>query len=83
MKGKIVKQVKVYGPGCQKCQFTEERVKKVVAADGIPVIIEKVTDYAAMAAAGVLATPAVSVDGVVKLAGRIPTEDEIRSWLVG
>ncbi|MGA7993076.1 MAG: thioredoxin family protein [Thermoanaerobaculia bacterium] len=36
-----------------------------------------------MAAAGVLATPAVSVDGVVKLAGRVPTEDEIRSWLVG
>ena len=65
-----MKQVKVYGPGCQKCQFTEERVKKVVAADGIPVTIEKVTDYAAMAAA------------VVKLAGRIPTEDEIRAWLV-
>lgn len=78
-----MKHVKVYGPGCQKCHFTEERVKRVVAADGIPVIIEKVTDYAAMATAGVLATPAVSVDGVVKLAGRVPTEDEIRSWLVG
>lgn len=77
-----MKQVKVYGPGCQKCHVSEERVKKVVAADGIPVTIEKVTDYAAMAAAGVLATPAVSVDGVVKLAGRVPTEDEIRSWLV-
>ena len=77
-----MKQVKVYGPGCQKCHVAEERVKKVVAADGIPVAIEKVTDYAAMAAAGVLATPAVSVDGVVKLSGRVPTEDEIRSWLV-
>ena len=78
-----MKQVKVFGPGCQKCRFTEERVKKVVAADGVEASIEKVTDYAAMAAAGVMSTPAVSVDGVVKLSGRVPTEEEIRGWLAG
>jgi len=76
-----MKQIKVYGPGCQKCHLTEERVKKVVAEGAAEAVIEKVSDYAAMAAAGVLSTPAVSVDGVVKLAGRVPTEDEIRSWI--
>jgi small redox-active disulfide protein 2 len=76
-----MKQVRVFGPGCQKCHLTEERVKKVVADGGLEASIEKVSDYAAMAAAGILSTPAVSVDGVVKLAGRVPTEDEIRSWL--
>lgn len=78
-----MKQIKVFGPGCQKCHLTEERVKGVVAAASVDATVEKVSDYAAMAAAGVLSTPAVSVDGVVKLSGRVPTEDEIRSWLAG
>jgi hypothetical protein len=34
-----------------------------------------------MAAAGVLATPAVSIDGVLKLSGRIPKSDEVHVWL--
>jgi small redox-active disulfide protein 2 len=76
-----MKQVRVFGPGCQKCHLTEERVKKVVSDGSLEASIEKVSDYAAMAAAGILSTPAVSVDGVVKLAGRVPTEDEIRTWL--
>jgi small redox-active disulfide protein 2 len=76
-----MKNVKVYGPGCQKCHLTEERVRKVIEASGIDASVEKISDFAAMAAAGVLSTPAVSVDGVVKLAGRVPTEEEIRSWL--
>lgn len=78
-----MKQVTVYGPGCQKCQLTEERIKKVISTEKADATVEKVTDYAAMAAAGVMATPAVSVDGVVKIAGRIPTEEEIGSWLTG
>jgi small redox-active disulfide protein 2 len=73
--------IKVFGPGCQKCHLAEERVRKVLAAASVEARVEKVSDYAAMASAGVLSTPAVSVDGVVRLAGRVPTEDEIRSWL--
>lgn len=41
----------------------------------------KVSDIKAMAAAGVMFTPAVAVDGVVKLAGRIPKADEVRGWI--
>ncbi len=76
-----MKNVKVYGPGCQKCHLTEERVRKVVKEGSLDANVEKVSDFAEMAAAGVLSTPAVSVDGVVKMAGRVPTEDEIRAWL--
>ena len=43
--------------------------------------LQKVTDYQAMAIAGVLATPAVSVDGVIKLSGRVPKPDEVKAWL--
>jgi len=43
--------------------------------------LEKVTDYQAMAAAGVLATPAVAIDGVIKVSGRIPKREEVKAWL--
>jgi hypothetical protein len=43
--------------------------------------VQKVTDYAAIAQAGVLATPAVAVDGVMKVSGRIPTLGEVKSWI--
>ena len=76
-----MKQVKVYGPGCQRCHTTEERVRKAVAEVGADATIEKVADFARMAAAGVLATPAVAIDGVVRSSGRVPSEDEIRTWL--
>ena len=43
--------------------------------------LQKVTDYKAMAVAGVMATPAVAIDGVIKLSGRIPKREEVRAWL--
>ena len=43
--------------------------------------LQKVSDYQAMAAAGVLATPAVAIDGVIKMSGRIPKPDDVKAWL--
>jgi RecJ-like exonuclease len=43
--------------------------------------LRTVSDYQAMAAAGVLATPAVAIDGVIKLSGRIPKREEVKAWL--
>ncbi len=45
--------------------------------------IRKESDYQAMAATGVLATPALTIDGVLKVAGRIPKAEEVQRWLVG
>lgn len=73
--------IKVYGPGCAKCKETEKRVRQVVEQVGIEAVITHATDFAEMAKAGVMMTPAVSVNGVIKKAGNIPTLDEIRNWL--
>ncbi len=76
-----MKKITVYGPGCMKCQKTEATVRQVVADMKLDVIVDHVTDYQAIAAAGILSTPAVAVDGVVKLKGRVPTTDEVRQVL--
>jgi small redox-active disulfide protein 2 len=74
-------EIKVYGPGCAKCKETEKRVRHVVEQAGIQANITHATDFAEMAKAGVMMTPAVSVNGTIKQAGNIPSENEIRSWL--
>ena len=73
--------ITVYGPGCARCHETERVVRNVLAELQHPAEVKKVSDYPAMAAAGVMATPAVGVDGVIKLSGRIPKADEIKAWL--
>ncbi len=73
--------ITVYGPGCAKCKETERRLRHVVEQTGVEAVVTKATDFAEMAKAGVLTTPAVAVDGVVKIAGHIPSEDEIRALL--
>jgi len=76
-----VKVVEVLGPGCANCQRLEENVRVAVAMAGIEAEILKVTDYAEIAARGVLNTPGLVIDGEVKSAGRIPTAGDIAEWL--
>ncbi len=73
-----MKKITVYRPGCMKCKKTEEIVRQVLAERKIEGVVEHVTDMQAIVAAGVMSTPAVAVDGVVKLKGRVPTAEEIR-----
>ncbi len=73
-----MKKITVYGPGCMKCMKTGERVRQVLAETGIDAVVEHVTDMQAIAAAGILITPAVAVNGVVKLKGRVPSAEELR-----
>ena len=75
-------KVVVYGPGCARCHETERVVRHVMDQLGIDADVHKVSDYQSMAAAGILATPAVSIDGVLKITGRIPKAEEVRSWFV-
>ena len=74
-------KVTVYGPGCARCQQTAEIVQRVLSARGIAVELEKVSDYAAIAAAGVMATPGVALDGRLVSTGKLPTAAEVESWL--
>ncbi len=78
-----MKKITVYGPGCLKCQKTEAIVRQVLAEIGVEAVVEHVTDLQALASAGVLTTPAVAVDGVMRLKGRVPTAEEVRQVIVG
>jgi small redox-active disulfide protein 2 len=73
--------IKVLGPGCKKCHETEKLVREVVAEVGSDAVVEYVTDLAEIAGQGVFSTPAVVIDGKVKVSGKVPSREEIRSWL--
>jgi small redox-active disulfide protein 2 len=73
--------IEVLGSGCQKCQYVEKVVREVVRDAGIEADVRHVTDYAEIAARGVLSTPGLAIDGVVVLAGRVPTRKQVASWL--
>ncbi len=73
--------IKVLGPGCPKCQQTERVIREAVAEAGLTANVEKVTDVMKIAGYGVFVTPAVVVDGEVKSVGKIPSKEDIKSWL--
>jgi small redox-active disulfide protein 2 len=73
--------IKVLGPGCPKCQQTEQIVKDAVAESGVDASVEKVTDTLAIAEYGVFGTPAVVVNGEVKSVGKIPKKEEVIAWI--
>ena len=76
-------EIKVFGPGCVRCAETENLVKEVAAAKGGTITVQKVSDLKEMMAAGVMSTPAIAIDGVVKATGRVPDKDEIAAWIDG
>lgn len=74
-------ELTVYGTGCMKCRMVEERAKEAVAELGVEAEILHITDLTKMAKDGVLFTPALAIDGVVKAGGRVPSVAEIKGWL--
>ncbi len=73
--------IKVLGPGCKKCHETEKLVKEVIDETGSDAVVEYVTDIAEIAKLGIFSTPAVVVDGQIKLTGKVPTKPQVKSWL--
>ena len=76
-----MKTVKVYGPGCKRCETTEAMVKAAAAKLGVAVEVEKVTDAKSIAMAGVMSTPGISVDGKLVHVGGLPDAAKLESWL--
>jgi small redox-active disulfide protein 2 len=73
--------VKVLGSGCANCARLEERVRKVAAAKGLTVQVDKITDYAEMMRWSILSTPGLVVNDMLVASGRIPSEAEIAGWI--
>lgn len=76
-----MKNIKVLGPGCTRCQTTENMVQYAASALGLDVEIEKVTDYAEMATYGIVSTPGIVIDGKVVHAGGLPKAEDLKCWL--
>jgi small redox-active disulfide protein 2 len=73
-------KIEVLGMGCPRCEQTKKNIYHVLAGLGLAADVSEVKDLKAISAYGVLATPAVAIDGVVKCTGRIPNVDEIKKW---
>ena len=74
-------EILVLGPGCTKCVKTYEAIKKVIDETGANATLRKVEDIMEIMKFNVMATPAVVVNGEVKIKGYIPSDAEIRKLL--
>ena len=71
-------KIQVLGTGCPKCNKTYENVEQALKDLDISADLEKVKDLKAIMDFGVMVTPALAIDGEVKVAGKIPSVDEIK-----
>ena len=76
-----VKDIKVLGPGCSKCKATYQAIEKVIQDNNLDVELSKIEDITEIMSYNVMGTPAVVVDGVVRIKGHVPSESEIRQIL--
>jgi len=77
-----VKLVQVLGPGCAKCEKLKHNAEEAVEQSGVEATVEKITDINVITGFGVMMTPALAIDGEVKLVGRVPSPEEIVKLLL-
>lgn len=76
-----MKKIQILGSGCAKCKRLAENTQAAANAMGIEYTMEKVTQIAEIMKFGVMMTPALVVDGVVKLVGKVPDAEAIKALL--
>jgi len=73
--------IKILGPGCPKCQKLEAMTRETLAALGRTAEVTHVTELDAMMQYPVMSTPALVVDGVVRVQGHLPRREDLEAWL--
>lgn len=76
-----MKKIEILGPGCPRCNKLEEETRVAAYELGLECRIEKVTDIQKITSYGVMMTPALVVDGQVKIAGKVPSKKDIMKLL--
>ncbi|RMF99555.1 MAG: thioredoxin family protein, partial [Planctomycetota bacterium] len=76
-----MKLIQVLGTGCAKCEKLKANVEQAVAELGLEATVEKITDISVITGFGVMMTPALAVDGEVKLVGSVPSPEELKKLL--
>lgn len=74
-------KIEILGIGCSKCNKTKEVIEKVLKSTGVKAEVVKVEDIETILKYGIMITPAVVVDGDVKIVGKVPDEKEVRKWI--
>jgi len=77
-----MKDIKILGSGCTRCVTLAQMIQKQADALGVPITLEKVTDYAAIASYGIAAMPGIVIDGKVVHAGGLPKPEDLTKWLL-
>ena len=76
-----MKKLQVLGPGCPKCVELAKRTEEAARAAGGDFEVEKVSELSKIMAFGVMTTPALVVDGEVKVVGQVPSVEEIKKMI--
>jgi len=74
-------KIEVLGTGCAKCNMLENATKKVADRLGLDYTLDHVKDIAKITEYGVMMTPALAIDGQVKVTGKVPSEAELEKLL--
>lgn len=77
-----MKKLQILGTGCPKCKKLAELTEEAAKSLGIEYQIEKVEDIKQIIAFGVMMTPALVVNGEVKVSGRVPNIEEIKKYII-
>ncbi len=76
-----MKKLQILGTGCAKCNQLAAATQQAACACGIEYEMEKITDFLRFADFGVMITPALVVDGEVKVSGKVPSQEELKKLL--
>ncbi len=76
-----MKKLQILGSGCTKCRMLADRTEQAAKALGLEYTIEKVTNIDDIVAFGIMSTPALVVDGEVRVSGRVPTAEALKAVL--
>ena len=74
-------KIEILGTGCPKCKKLNELVREAINEIGVSAEIIKITDINKIIDYGVMLTPALVIDGDVKVAGKIPEKEGIKRWI--
>lgn len=74
-------EIKVLGSGCARCKSVYQVIEKVVKENNVDAVVEKVDDIMEVMKYNIMSTPAIVIDGVVKMKGQVPTESEVKKLL--
>jgi small redox-active disulfide protein 2 len=81
MKGVYEMKIEILGMGCSNCNKLYQNALEAAKQSGKEVEVTKVEDIQKIMSYGVLSTPALAIDGVVKVSGKVPKVEQIKEWI--